>query len=512
VSTYSDTTGLAVATSYTYRVSAIAPGGARVSAAPVAATTFGVTAVPTGVTATAFSSTQINLSWRDVATNEIKYKIERRLTTETVWGDVALLAANVVAYSNTGLTDTTGYTYRVSAVAPGGDLVSAAEVAATTFAPTAVPTGVAATVISASRINLSWTDAATNETGYRISRRLTSVTAWTDLATLAANATNYSNTAGLTAATGYAYRVSAVAPGGALVSAGEVTATTAAVTAAPTAFTATPISKSQIRLNWTDAAANEIGYQVERRLTSATVWGAPVPLAAGVSTYSDTTGLEAAKSYTYRVSAIAPGGALVSAAPLAATTFGLTAVPTGVAATAFSSTQINLRWTDAATNEIKYKIERRLTSDTSGTWVDVMLLAANVVAYSNTGLTDTTGYTYRVSAVAPGGDLVSAAAVATTTFAPTAAPTGLITTVVSTTQINLRWTDAATNETGYRVSRRLTTGTVWTDLAATLPANTTAYNNTGLTAGTGYTYRVSAIAPGGALVNSSEFATTTAVK
>jgi len=142
----------------------------------------------------------------------------------------------------------------------------------------------------------------------------------------------------------------------------------------------------------------------------------------------------------------------------------------------------------------------------------VATLLANTTAYNNTGLTDTTGYTYRVSAVAPGGDLVSAAAVAATTFAPTAAPTGLITTVVSTTQINLRWTDAATNETGYRVSRRLTTGTAWTDLAATLPANTTAYNNTGLTAGTGYTYRVSAIAPGGALVNSSEFATTTAVK
>ena len=113
--------------------------------------------------------------------------------------------------------------------------------------------------------------------------------------------------------------------------------------------------------------------------------------------------------------------------------------------------------------------------------------------------------------MAPGGDLVSAAPVAATTFAPTAAPTGVITTVISATQINLSWTDAATNETGYKVSRRLTTGTAWTDLA-TLPANMTTYNNTGLTAGTGYTYKVSAVAPGGALVNSSEFATTTAAK
>ncbi|MFZ4795624.1 MAG: fibronectin type III domain-containing protein, partial [Blastocatellia bacterium] len=214
--------------------------------------------------------------------------------------------------------------------------------------------------------------------------------------------------------------------------------------------------------------------------------------------------------YTYVVSAIAPGGAAVSAAPVAVTTHGLTAAPTGVVPTAFSSSQVNLSWTDAALNETGYRVERRLTSGTALTLV--ANLAAGVTTYSNVGLTAATGYTYVVSAIAPGGAAVSAAPVAVTTHGLTAAPTGVVATAFSATQVNLRWTDAATNETGYRVSRRLTTGTVWTDLAATLPANTTAYNNTGLTAGTGYTYRVSAIAPGGALVNSSEFATTTAAK
>jgi hypothetical protein len=76
----------------------------------------------------------------------------------------------------------------------------------------------------------------------------------------------------------------------------------------------------------------------------------------------------------------------------------------------------------------------------------------------------------------------------------------LTATPVSQTQINLSWTDTATNETGYRVSRRLTAGTVWVDVAI-LPANSNSYNNTGLTAATGYAYNVSAIAPGGALVS-----------
>ena len=218
-------TGLLVSTGYTYVISAIAPGGDPVSAAEVAATTYDPTAAPTAVAATAFSASQINLNWTDNATNETGYRISRRLTTGTVWTDVATTIAGATTYNNTGLTAGTGYTYRVSAVAPGGALVSAAaDVSATTAAVTAAPTGFTATAISKTQINLKWTDVATNETGYRISRRLTSGTAWTDLATLAANATSYSNT-GLAAATGYSYRVSAVAPGGALVSA-EVSATT----------------------------------------------------------------------------------------------------------------------------------------------------------------------------------------------------------------------------------------------------------------------------------------------
>ena len=525
---YNDTTGLSPAIGYTYKISAVAPGGTLVSAATVAATTFGVTATPTGVTATAFSSTQINLNWTDAATNETGYRIERRLTldpSDSPLTLVANLASNIKTYQNTGLTNSTGYTYVVSAIAPGGDPVSAAEVAATTYGPTAAPTGVAATAVSASRIDLSWTDTATNETGYRIERRQTTgtATAFSLLVNLGAGVTTYSNT-GLAAATGYAYRVSAIAPGGAQVSAADATATTFAVTAAPTAFTATAISKSQINLKWTDVATNETGYQVERRLTSPTLssWSAPVPLAAGVTTYIDTTGLAAATGYTYRVSAIAPGGALVSAATVAATTFGVTATPTGVTATAFSSTRIDLRWTDAATNETGYRIERRLTSDTSSSGSSMVAkpaalsLVANIVAnttsYQNTGLLVSTGYTYVISAIAPGGDPVSAAEVAATTYDPTAAPTAVAATAFSASQINLNWTDNATNETGYRISRRLTTGTVWTVVATTI-AGATTYNNTGLTAGTGYTYRVSAVAPGGALVSAAAdvSATTAAV-
>ena len=159
-----------------------------------------------------------------------------------------------------------------------------------------------------------------------------------------------------------------------------------------------------------------------------------------------------------------------------------------------------------ATNETGYRIQRRLTTGTA--WTILANLAANATSYRDTGLATSTGYTYLVSAIAPGGALVSAAQVATATFATTSAPTNFTATAVSATQINLSWSDVATNETGYRILRRQNSGTAWT-VVALLPANYTSYRHTGLVAATGYTFIVSAVAPGGTLVNSSSVGATT---
>ena len=73
-----------------------------------------------------------------------------------------------------------------------------------------------------------------------------------------------------------------------------------------------------------------------------------------------------------------------------------------------------------------------------------------------------------------------------------AAPSGLIATAVSSSQINLTWTDNANNETGFKIERKTGVGGTWSQIATT-GANTTTYNNnSGLTAGTTYYYRVRA--------------------
>src|SRR5262249_4140544 len=72
---------------------------------------------------------------------------------------------------------------------------------------------------------------------------------------------------------------------------------------------------------------------------------------------------------------------------------------------------------------------------------------------------------------------------------PPAAPTNLAATAVSTTSIQLTWTDNATNETLYRVEMK-TTGNF--AVIKNLPANSTSVTVDGLTAGTTYTFRVQA--------------------
>ena len=129
---------------------------------------------PASLTATAVSSSQINLTWGDSGTTEQGFKIERCTGAGcSNFAQIAVVGANVTSYSNTGLIGSTSYSYRVRAYNASGDSnysnPASAVTQAAPAAPTA-PTNLVATVISKSQVNLSWTDNADNETGFRIQR------------------------------------------------------------------------------------------------------------------------------------------------------------------------------------------------------------------------------------------------------------------------------------------------------------------------------------------------------
>jgi hypothetical protein len=69
--------------------------------------------------------------------------------------------------------------------------------------------------------------------------------------------------------------------------------------------------------------------------------------------------------------------------------------PTNLAGSASSTTQIDLTWTDNSTGESGFEVWR---SSNLTSWSLITTTAANATSYSNTGLTATTQYYYRVRA------------------------------------------------------------------------------------------------------------------
>lgn len=77
---------------------------------------------PSGLTAATISSSQINLAWTDASANEDGFRIERCAGVScATFSEIATVGANVTSYSNTGLTASTSYTYRVRAYNAGGN-------------------------------------------------------------------------------------------------------------------------------------------------------------------------------------------------------------------------------------------------------------------------------------------------------------------------------------------------------------------------------------------------------
>jgi Fibronectin type III domain len=212
------------------------------------------------------------------------------------------------------------------------------------------------------------------------------------------------------------------------------------------------------------------------------------------------------------VSQPSPGAAVATADPASTfpnptTTGSDQGAPSTVAAIPRSSTVIRLVWTGVSRAN-GYQIQR---SNDGATWVSIASTDPDTTDYKDAGLASGTTYFYRVLAVRDGGATMASDAVSATTAAePLGAPT-LTTLSMSSTEIDLVWTDVS-DETGYRIERSADGTTGWTAIATTGQGVTT-YVDAGLSASTTYYYRVIAVNLGGESPPSNESsATTTAVE
>ncbi len=169
----------------------------------------------------------------------------------------------------------------------------------------------------------------------------------------------------------------------------------------------------------------------------------------------------------------------VSGAPVA---------PSNLTATPASSSQINLSWTDNSTNETGFIIQQ---SQNNIDFTQIAAVSSNVTTYNNSGLAPSTTYYYRVLASNGFFNSEYSEDSATTDDPPASAPndpSNLTATPVSSSQINLSWTDNSSDETGFKIQR--SANNIDFVQIDTVLANITTYNNTGLSPSTPYYYRV----------------------
>jgi subtilisin family serine protease len=162
----------------------------------------------------------------------------------------------------------------------------------------------------------------------------------------------------------------------------------------PTGLTATAKTSSSIdvTLMWNDNATGEDGYKVERS-TNGGAFTEVADIGPNSMTYTD-AGLADGNRYSHRVRAYNNIPANSSYSNTAETPI----APSNLSATAVSTNQIDLSWTDNSSNETGFTIERK-GGDAGDVFTEIAQLGANVTTYSDTPLDKARTYVYRLRAI-----------------------------------------------------------------------------------------------------------------
>jgi fibronectin type 3 domain-containing protein len=500
---YSDTS-VVRNTTYIYRVRAINEGGASGWSNEDDATTPQVLpTAPTLLDATAISWDQINVVWNDNSDNETAFALFRKGPV----GDfvkIATLLPDTTSYSDTGLDESSSYTYRARAINEAGASDWTNEDSETT--PSAVPeapTLLDATAVSSTQINLLWNDNSEIETAFHVFRKGPTGD-FVKIATLIPDTTSYSDT-GLSSGTTYTYRVRAINVAGASDWTNDDSATTVAVLPLPpSGLTATAVSPTRVNLAWTDNSNNETAFAIFRKAPG----GDFVKIATCVpntTTYADMS-VAATTTYVYRIRATNNVGASAGTNEAPATTLGgAPAAPTGLTATAVAGPRVNLAWADNSGNETAFAIFRK---GPTGDFVKIATCAPNTTAYADMSVALNVTYTYRIRATNNvGASAWTSEVSATTPNGPPVAPTALVGTPVSGTLVNLVWVDNSSNETAFAIFRKAPGGD-FVRIAVCAP-NATSYPDNTASVGTTYVYRLRATNNLGASAWTNEVTVTT---
>jgi len=448
-STATTISGLSASTAYSFTVAAVDAAGSSAQSSAITASTLAAAtctaapAVPGGLSASGATTSSLNLSWSAVTTPA------NCSVTYSVFRGGSQVASGLTSTSTTisGLAASTSYSFTVAAVDAAGSSAQSSAITASTLAAAtctaapAVPTGLAASGTTASSTNLSWSAVATPancSVTYCVYRGGSQV---------ASGLTSTSTTiSGLAASTAYTFTVAAVDAAGSSAQSGSVAVTTSggsnACSGVPT-YSATAVYTNGMKVVYNN------------QLWNAKWWTqgeAPSTGGSGVWQYvSDCTSVAC------------------SSAP---------AVPSGLASSNLSTTGVTLTWGAVAAPAgctVSYKVNQN----------NVQVQAPSSNSVTLTGLSAGTTYSFTVASVDSVGTSAFSSALSVTTLsnstcaAAPAVPSGLTSSNVTSSGVNLSWNAVATpancsvSYTVYQNGSQVMTVPTTTAVLGGLAANTT---------------------------------------
>jgi Zn-dependent metalloprotease len=466
---------------------------------------------PSGLTATAASATQVNLSWRDNATGETGYQIERSASATEGFTLVGTAAANATTYQQRDLTTNAIYYYRVRAITDASTYTGYSNVAAVTLGtPPVIMSSTSQSLCNAIFLDPGGTgnypnyqyvtmrlSPATPGSKLRVTFTAFDTEAGSDVLRIYDGNSTYDPLIGTYSGNSLPPSITATNAGGhltfqlytdgSITGAGwQATLTCVTLPGAPTNLTATAASTTQINLSWADNASDETGFSIERSTAAGGPFTSVATVAANALTYQD-RGLPTDARYHYRVRAYRSevysaysneASAVLGTPPLimsntVVTTCNAALLDPGgqgeyrnyeyvtmtlAPATAGDKVRLNFTFfdTESGSDVLRIYDGNSIYDPLIGTYSGTTLPPVITAAQTSGRLTlqfvsdysgTRAGWRATVSCVTP-----------------PAAPTGLAATAASATAVALQWTDIASDETGFVIERSLVPGTGFTEI------------------------------------------------
>jgi uncharacterized repeat protein (TIGR02543 family) len=346
--------------------------------------------------------------------------------------------------------------------------------------PTA-PSSVKAVPSSYNSINVSW-GAVSGASGYEVYRAASETGAYTLIKTT--TALSYNNSELATSST-YYYRIKAYNTVGTVKAYSSYSTMVSAkpILSTPTSPKAAASSYNSINVSW-GAVSGASGYEVYR---AASITGAYTLIKTTTALSYNNSELATNSTYYYKIRAYRTVGTvkayssystMVSAKPILST-------PTSPKAAASSYNSINVSW-GAVSGASGYEVYRAA----SNTGAYTLIKTTTALSYNNSELATNSTYYYKIRAYRTVGTvkaygsystMVSAKPILSTPTSPKAASS-------SYNSIKISWA-AVAGAVGYEIYRAASSTGTYSLLAST---TATSYNNTALTTGKTYYYKVRA--------------------